>query len=143
MSDIVENIKDLPTWLLVVLAAGIGIIVLIPVIIILAAVVGSFVLSAGGGSGDLTQPPAVQFNYNYESATNEISVTYAGGDTLHVDNVQVRIENEEPHDWAGSGSISPGDTTTIPNVSSGDTVRVIWTSDDEDTTTTIGTYQVP
>lgn len=142
MSDIVENIKDLPTWLLAILGLGIGFLVLIPVIVILAAVIGTFVLSAGGGSGDLAETPTAQFDYDYNGETNELTVIHAGGDRFDTENVEITVNDESSTDWSGSGEVSAGGTTTVANVSSGDIIRVVWVSDDGGSSHVISDYEV-
>lgn len=130
MSGFVQSIAELPTWLQAVLVVGIGFFVVIPILVVLAAVVGAFVLNVGGDAGEVSQAPQVEFEFDHDTAADELTVMHAGGDTFDSVSVEVRVDGSA-YDWAGSTpeTVGPGDSTTVSGVSPGDTVTVVWLND--------------
>lgn len=102
----------------------IGVILMVAITVILAAVIGVFVLEFGSSVSD--SPPTVQFDMTVDS-DNNAKILHEGGDVFEADSVS--ITNNESEDTFESGSVSAGDKSNSFNVSDGDTVRVVWESD--------------
>ena len=102
----------------------IGVILMVSITVILAAVIGVFVLEFGSSVSD--SPPTVQFDMTVDS-DNKAKILHEGGDVFEADSVS--ITNNESEDTFESGSVSAGDKSNSFNVSDGDTVRVVWESD--------------
>jgi len=102
----------------------IGVILMVAITVILSAVIGVFVLEFGSSISDL--PPTVQFNMTVDS-DNNAKILHEGGDVFEADSVS--ITNNESEYTFESGSVSAGDKSNSFNVSDGDTVRVVWESD--------------
>jgi FlaG/FlaF family flagellin (archaellin) len=99
------------------------------VFVILSAVIGSFVL--GMGSQADVAPPSATFDVEYDDATEELTITHAGGDSLDADRVTVEVDDRTV-DWEESdGDIVSGDELTVDDVAVGAEIRVVWTFDDE------------
>ena len=105
----------------------IGVILMVAITVILAAVVGSFVL---GLAGDVSQSaPTVQIDFSYNSEEEQVTLTHDGGSSFSSDTV--RLTGAGPSidlDGWGNGQVRAGDSVTIdiPDAEEGDTLRVIW-----------------
>ena len=108
----------------------IGVILMVAITVILAAVIGVFVLEFGSSVSD--SPPTVQFDMTVDS-DNNATILHEGGDVFEADSVSITNNtnntNNELEDKFESGSVSAGDKSNSFNVSDGDTVRVVWESD--------------
>lgn len=128
MADVVQSIRELPTWVKLLVALAVGMFVLIPLLVVLAAVVGAFVLNVGS-SADMAEAPQVEFATSYDEAAGELTITHEVGDSFEGGDVAVEV-NGETQPWPGSGTVTQGDSVTVSNVQAGDTVRVLWTGSD-------------
>ena len=135
----------------------IGVILMVAITVILAAVIGTFVL----GLGDQVQDTAPQASFNFDFDTDQVSVTHDGGDTIS-SSANVTIT-----DGTTSGPFRPtgsdisagastifchGDSDATTDASScaaattwgGDeTVRVTWTATNGDNSATLGKADAP
>jgi len=93
----------------------IGVILMVAITVILAAVIGTFVL----GIGDRVQKESPQASLSVEvnAANNEVTVIHDGGDTLHSDRTKVMI--------SGATSLTESPTGTDSTLSVGD--EATWT----------------
>ena len=96
---------------------------MVAITVILSAVIGVFVLEFGSSISDL--PPTVQFNMTVDS-DNNAKILHEGGDVFEADSVSITNASEDTFE---SGSVSAGDESDSFEVSDGDTVRVVWESD--------------
>ena len=135
----------------------IGVILMVAITVILAAVIGTFVLGLGQ---NVQSTPQASFSFDFDSNGTAVyvDVTHNGGDTLSQgDNSQyVNVTSTgsgTTQTWLGpsaSSSLSAGDTysgyayagsaTTTP---SGETVRVTWTGPNGESSATLGSQQAP
>jgi flagellin-like protein len=136
----------------------IGVILMVAITVILAAVVGSFVL--GLPSEAETTVPQASFEFDYdasggtqgnglwgssESPGGALEITHSGGDTLQANEITITDDDGHgPIDGSAlsSSEITAGDTGTVA-IGSDDTVRVIYSPEDADTSATIATYEGP
>jgi flagellin-like protein len=129
----------------------IGVILMVAITVILAAVIGTFVL----GLGDQVQNNAPQatfsFDYNTQSATSvAVTATHDGGDTFTDENTQELLltgddssgDAQESTFDVGNG-VSAGDSQTITGVNGDTEVRIIWTSANGGNTATVATGTTP
>ena len=129
----------------------IGVILMVAITVILAAVIGTFVL----GLGDQVQStsPNAQFTFN-ENSTGALEMTHDGGDPVETANLNVTADSGIPSDVCQSDSspggqnwsdseLTAGDACTIPDseVEDGDTVRIVWESDDGSSSSTLADYE--
>jgi flagellin-like protein len=135
----------------------IGVILMVAITVILAAVIGTFVL----GLGDQVQSsaPNANFQFEYDTGTSSILITHNGGQDVDADRISVESGGNELNDGTDSGSTlgdigafsgtistgSQGGYTYggVSGVGGGDTVRVIWTSPNGDSSNTIGESSIP
>lgn len=117
----------------------IGVILMVAVTVILAAVVSMLVLGMGS---DVESHPQASFSFDYDSSAGTVDITHEGGDTLANSSVSVIVEGtEDPNAWPAA-EISAGDTYTTGNVNSSDSIRVVWTGSNGDTAV-LGSFEVP
>lgn len=137
----------------------IGVILMVAITVILAAVIGTFVL----GLGDQVQQtsPNAQFNFDFDNdAGNEaLEVTHDGGDGINTDELFLRGDvqvNGTDFSWGANGvsdDVVRAGTGVIVNTvdtddtyqwdggyQEGDTVRVVWEDADSDRSSTLRTW---
>ncbi len=100
----------------------IGVILMVAITVILAAVIGSFVLGIGG---DVQQTPQASLSVELNETSQNITIAHEGGDSLTLNDLNVTADGE-PVGLAEEGTLKPGETVEgTDNVSSGATIRVI------------------
>ncbi|WP_420191986.1 type IV pilin [Haloplanus salinarum] len=138
----------------------IGVILMVAITVILAAVIGTFVL----GLGDQVSESAPQASFSFEFSSTGgfdgdtgppgtgdiVNLTHEGGETI--DNSTLTVEGDgtktleyESGNWgsSGDGAVSAGDRITFSGVNSGETIRVTWTNPDGGSTNTIARSTAP
>jgi flagellin-like protein len=137
----------------------IGVILMVAITVILAAVIGTFVL----GLGDQVQEtsPNAQWNWDQDSSNTELSLTHEGGDSIDPTTLSVSgdAETNMPYnDLTASGNslitpfntgedVTAGDSITFDTSNgngadwSSGTVRLVWTSDGGGSSSTLTTYE--
>ncbi len=119
----------------------IGVILMVAITVILAAVIAAFVLGLGD-TNDVA--PNVSFDYDYDETNTALDVTVTSGDTFDAE--RVSFEGDDGGvtvDTDFSSQVTSGDTAELSSVSSGETVRIIWTSESGDTSSEIGSFSGP
>ncbi|MDS0281548.1 type IV pilin N-terminal domain-containing protein [Haloarcula onubensis] len=122
----------------------IGVILMVAITVILAAVIATFVL----GLGDAVSNNAPQASFEFNANNDEIIMT--GGDELDGSSIKVEVEGGDTVGPTGSGTGTAEVPTTITagtnllanggTFGEGDTVRVIWTNPSGGNTAVIGSY---
>jgi len=117
----------------------IGVILMVAITVILAAVIGAFVLGLGDQAS--SSAPQASFNYDFQNESNA-TVTHAGGDNIDSDTIEVNIgdttafpdnaeENANSSGW-DNGDITTGDELELYDDDNGnfagETVRIIWSN---------------
>jgi len=111
----------------------IGVILMVAITVILAAVIGGFVLGLGG---DLQSAPQAQLEVGTYSAGNtNLEISHNGGDAIVAGDLTITVNGaaSETLDQAGAGydadqEFSVGDTAqTDKGVDDGDRIRIIHT----------------
>lgn len=124
MTDVFESFRELSSGVKLLVALGVGLFVLVPILVVVSAVVGAFVLSVGGSAG-AAGPPQVQFAASYHESAGELTVTHEAGESFESSSVVVEVDGQR-RAWPGSGTVTEGDSVTLSGVEPGDTVRVVW-----------------
>ena len=108
----------------------IGVILMVAITVILAAVIGAFVL---GLASDVSESaPTAQISFEYDSGADEVTLVHEGGSSFSVDNVRLTGTGGTDDDLSGSnwdGTVSAGDSTGGVDISAeneGNTLRLIW-----------------
>jgi len=116
----------------------IGVILMVAITVILAAVIGSFVLNLGGSLQQ--SAPQASFDFDYDGTT-EVVITHSTGDTISEGQVNV-TSNSGPEETWGT-PISAGSSYTYDGYASDDTVRVVWNSPNGETSATLSQSTAP
>ena len=114
----------------------IGVILMVAIVVILAAVIGFFVL--GLGSEQNTTPQA---SFSFDRSGGNVIITHDGGDTLQNANVRVLVGGIASAATWSATPITAGTSTTVA-ATTGQEVRVVYTNDNGQTST-LGSYTVP
>ncbi|MFC6951939.1 type IV pilin N-terminal domain-containing protein [Halorubellus litoreus] len=119
----------------------IGVILMVAITVILAAVIGAFVLGIGG-----SQEQVPQASWDFEHSGGEVTATHAGGDQISASQLSSTGDHAE-----GSGifssytEVSAGDSSQITDgtgsFGSGDTINIVWKSPSSDSSNIIGTFE--
>ena len=142
----------------------IGVILMVAITVILAAVIGTFVLGLGDRVSQAS--PNANFGFDYsQSAANDgtVEITHDGGDGVEYEQVKVTVDGStawdasdgfrgdfdgiDSNDNAWQSKITAGDTITIEEtadtaIEDGDSVKVIWSAPGSDKTAVIGESEV-
>ena len=135
----------------------IGVILMVAITVILAAVIGAFVL--GLGDQVSTNAPQATIGFSFDSDTN-VTLTHEGGDNIEKSEIEISVGGSPLYDGSGfnetntnntrsdtwSSTISTGDKLTIPVESqdtTGEVVRVVWTNPSGGSSNTLAERQWP
>jgi flagellin-like protein len=134
----------------------IGVILMVAITVILAAVIASFVLGLGGQT---QVSPTADFTFNYEPGSSNdgnLTITHNSGDAIVDDRLYVRGSGlgTSSDAWPDNGTAS-GNVESQSAVVSGDTwnvtgqvdsdyeVNVVWESEDGSSSSTLASDQGP
>lgn len=121
----------------------IGVILMVAITVILAAVIATFVLGLGDSVSNTA--PQASFSIDYESGTS-ITVTHEGGDSIKASELYVRgtIGNNDWNSLGGtSGKVQAGNSITISGATDSYDVRVVYQSSEGDTSATLAQSSGP
>jgi len=144
----------------------IGVILMVAITVILAAVIASFVL----GLGDQNNPaPTTSFDFEYDSdagSNGQVTITHGDGDELVAQNLYIRgqqiddattfgatgndqhwgnLQGAISSTYSNTDSISAGQSATVALNSPSDeyVINVVWEDPDSDSTSTLSTDRGP
>jgi FlaG/FlaF family flagellin (archaellin) len=134
---------------------------MVAITVILAAVIGTFVL----GLGDQVQQTSPNAQWDWEEGDNSLDLTHQSGDTVTASTVNITSSastgmvsgnTNTGLNAAGDGTLYPtndftaGTTVTIANLDgtpsgtdvTGSTMRLIWTAEGGGSSSTLTTYEL-
>lgn len=120
----------------------IGVILMVAITVILAAVIGTFVL--GLGSQVQETSPNAQFNWD-ESAT-QLDVTHSGGDSIEPARLKARgndlnVDCSDGTHWGGTSKVTAGNTcTVVSGTAPSGTYRLVWNSESGEQSSTLTSH---
>lgn len=138
----------------------IGVILMVAITVILAAVIGTFVLGLGQQVSPST--PQASFEYELSNSDKNVTITHDGGDAIESDNLNVSstVNFDDANDGSPANTDSESFTTLTDATSSfdvtagnsteiaansgnfgGETIRLIWSSPDSQDTATISKFE--
>jgi flagellin-like protein len=142
----------------------IGVILMVAITVILAAVIGTFVLSLGEQVPG--HSPAASFTFDFDESSNaddssgldcgdasddsdegKLTITHDGGDSIEASQLSITGNADGPFELTDCGfgctsKVSSGTSVATSAVSS-DTVRVVWESSSGGDTATLGKWTGP
>ena len=117
----------------------IGVILMVAITVILAAVIGAFVLGIGGSQ---EQVPQAQISFT-NSSSGDVSAEHDGGQDISNSRLSVSasggVAASDP--FGSSGTFSAGDSVTVANGVQTESVQIIWESSSGDSSQVIAEYQ--
>ena len=120
----------------------IGVILMVAITVILAAVIGTFVLGLGS---NVESVPSAQFSFDYSGG--DVTVTHDGGDSIEASALTVSDDAGGSKAWTAATpsvtTVSSGDSLTHTLASGASEVRVIWNPESGETSQTLATSQAP
>ncbi|WP_318569924.1 type IV pilin N-terminal domain-containing protein [Salinigranum marinum] len=140
----------------------IGVILMVAITVILAAVIGTFVLGLGDQVSE--SAPQAQFTFDYDG-DSKINITHDGGDAIDAgtlsitSGINVNVSSTgssytpdpaasttvelEGNGFSSGDTINAGTTIYVKGDGSfdGETVRIVWSSPNSDKTATVGQFE--
>ncbi len=121
---------------------------MVAITVILAAVIGAFVLNLGQGVQQTA--PQASFGFDYADDVNNVTVTHETGDSIP--SSELNVTSSGGIDYANSttfedltGDVSAGDEATYnsSNTWDGQTFRVVWESENGENSATLSESTAP
>ena len=115
----------------------IGVILMVAITVILAAVIGTFVLGLGE---NVESAPQASLDFDYDDDSDTVTIQHRGGDRINTDNIEIRTS-----DGGSVGTLpdefAAGEEIEVSSVSAGEEISVVFSSGSRDNI--IGSYTVP
>jgi len=134
----------------------IGVILMVAITVILAAVIASFVLGLGDSADEVQPNTSFTFDYDNDSsisgAVGNVTVTLSDGETLSENEVFFRGQDIDSNytgelsgvpSWSGNDEWSAGQSIEIPVTTRSYTLNVVWESQDTDDSSRLQTDTGP
>ena len=123
----------------------IGVILMVAITVILAAVIGSFVLNLGGSLQNTA--PQASFSFDYNSDMN-VTITHETGDSIETSQLNTTGLEAGSVAWdpkVGSSTVTAGTSAEFNNTQEwgGETVRIVWESSNGENSATLSTSTAP
>lgn len=121
----------------------IGVVLMLTATVIIGGVVASFVTGMGSG---MESAPQASFNFDYDEGESNMTITHEGGESIAVDQLEVKINGTAAEDVSyvpDESSVSTGSEIEVDNVYENSTVRLVWTDSTGDKTTPLGKWVGP
>jgi len=121
----------------------IGVILMVAITVILAAVIGAFVIGLGDGVSDTAPNANIQFEFT--DGNENVTIRHGGGDSIDESAITFVVNDEsvsasDAGGWGTNGTVSAGSTIDLNDstqdiegefpLDGGDTVQVIWQGSD-------------
>jgi flagellin-like protein len=130
----------------------IGVILMVAITVILAAVIGTFVLGLGGELEN--NAPQASFTFDYDDTANQLTITHDGGASIDTAELRAKSDDGQTAAWDASSDwselntgadaeVSAGDNAVMGQVDDTETVRIIWESSNGGDTATLGKWTGP
>lgn len=141
----------------------IGVILMVAITVILAAVIATFVLGLGDQVSNTA--PQATFGFDYDGDAGELTITHDGGDTIEAQELfvsgdinfddadgsgfsdQSKASWDEFDDYGDGSEITAGNSATIAESTSDDlddaTIRIVYEAEEGDNSATLGKWTGP
>jgi flagellin-like protein len=136
----------------------IGVILMVAITVILAAVIATFVLGLGEQVSDTAPNTSFSFDYDEDTSNGDISgpssvsgvltVTHSGGPNIDASQLSISGDNGQSGNWtdgsdvSSSEDVSAGDSVTV-EVNNGDRISVVWENEEGSESSTLQRFDVP
>lgn len=128
----------------------IGVILMVAITVILAAVIGTFVL----GLGDELSEQTPQTSFKFAGVSGDVEVTHTGGDTIEAGELSfsgaATASWDDDSNFGPTDQVSAGDSVRLGSdasdigsvPTSGQTLNIVWSSPSSDSTAILASYEV-
>jgi len=133
----------------------IGVILMVAITVILAAVIGTFVLGLGKNVQNTSPTASITFEQSAANSPSSITIAHDSGDPLEEGNINLVYSegglDSDATNWAKSneddGKVTAGETVTVSpsgssDFSEGETVKVVWSTDGGESSSVLAEYEV-
>jgi len=132
----------------------IGVILMVAITVILAAVIGTFVLGLGDS---VESAPQASFNFDYDSSNDNVTITHRGGDNINTNSTELRINGSAVSESgleldgtsqsfanATDGNFQAGESVTISGSDSAlEESEIVLVTTDGDRQNIIASFETP
>jgi len=133
----------------------IGILLVVAIVVVLSAVIAAFALDVGTTDKDVA--PTTDFEFDYDG-TNTLTVRVSGGETVPAEQISFAGESDgfqldgsdldganwtDSPEYGGGEELGAGDSVTFEGGGDAFEIEVVWTAEDGDTSTTLGSTSGP
>lgn len=121
----------------------IGVILMVAITVILAAVIGTFVLGLGENLQQTS--PNANFDFDYTAGNDDqVVVTHTSGDSIDASSDTLKVVDESGNEESFTGTVNAGESVTFTfSGDSGETIRVIWESQNGENSATLAESESP
>jgi len=120
----------------------IGVILMVAITVILAAVIGAFVLGFGGQLSNTAPQASFEFSYTDTGEGKNVTIVHGGGDTLTASQIEIS-GLADPNGLESGEQFRTGQTIVDDKETDGDRIRVIWNNPSGGSSNVIGSSTVP
>ncbi len=120
----------------------IGVILMVAITVILAAVIGAFVLGFGGQLSNTAPQASFEFSYSDRPTGTNVTIVHGGGDTLTASQIEIS-GLADPNGLESGEQFRTGQTLVDDKETDGDRIRVIWNNPSGGSSNVIGSSTVP
>jgi len=118
----------------------IGVVLMVAITVILAAVIGTAVLSIGNQASQAAPQLSAEMSYN----STHLTISHQGGDTVENSTLNVtETGSTDDISVTATGDVSAGDEIAVGTYESGETIRLVWTSSDGESSAVIAESEAP
>jgi len=103
----------------------VGVVLLVGITVILAAVVGGAILGVADQTIQTPGGDEPDAEFVFIESGDSLDVTHSGGDTIPADELVVDV-GVETQQWERYGTVEKGDTLTVDTPAANETVYVLW-----------------
>ncbi|SFG44884.1 flagellin N-terminal-like domain-containing protein [Halopelagius inordinatus] len=146
----------------------IGVILMVAITVILAAVIGTFVLNLGGNLSQTSPQASFGFDFENGDTNDNVTITHETGDSIAADRLNLTSSAEvdiatdksdlgngsdkatsrsfvDSDAYGADDTVSAGSTLYAGNAGDldGEDFRVVWTSENEETSATLSEWTAP
>ena len=134
----------------------IGVILMVAITVILAAVIGAFVIGIGD---DQETVPTASFDFA-DDGEDTLTITHSSGDAISENNLAIVLngdsEDNDDWTWADNSDVTAGNTVDVyegsggtddiahesEDISDSDNIQIVWESDSGEDSSVLQSYEV-
>ena len=137
-------------------SSAVAVVLMIAVAVVLGSIVGLFVFDV---ADKLRTSPQITFDFSQNESSGDpvVEVLHKSGETVEEEQLNVTVHGYDALDdadapvWDGTGEVGAGDRVTVHGYDDGsgaqpldsdDEIRITWTSNDGESSATVGEYTV-